>query len=240
MDEEVENKVILHGSFASPYSKRIELALRLKSIPYQFVQEDLQNKSQTLLRYNPVHKKIPVLVHNGKPISESLFIIEYIDETWRHGPHLLPQDPYRRSKVRFWANYIQLHLYDVVIKVVKSEGEEQEKALTEVKEKLSVIEKEGLKEIFSDTDGEPTVTNETMSLVDIVMCTLLSPYKAHEEVLGLKIIDPEIVPGVYGWINAINETSGVKDLSPPYEQILEILRAFRQMSLSPVLETYQS
>ncbi|ANM68183.1 glutathione S-transferase tau 9 [Arabidopsis thaliana] len=213
MDEEVENKVILHGSFASPYSKRIELALRLKSIPYQFVQEDLQNKSQTLLRYNPVHKKIPVLVHN---------------------------DPYRRSKVRFWANYIQLHLYDLVIKVVKSEGEEQKKALTEVKEKLSVIEKEGLKEIFSDTDGEPTVTNETMSLVDIVMCTLLSPYKAHEEVLGLKIIDPEIVPGVYGWINAINETSVVKDLSPPYEQILEILRAFRQMSLSPVLETYQS
>ncbi|AED97613.1 glutathione S-transferase-like protein [Arabidopsis thaliana] len=214
MDEEVENKVILHGSFASPYSKRIELALRLKSIPYQFVQEDLQNKSQTLLRYNPVHKKIPVLVHN--------------------------EDPYRRSKVRFWANYIQLHLYDLVIKVVKSEGEEQKKALTEVKEKLSVIEKEGLKEIFSDTDGEPTVTNETMSLVDIVMCTLLSPYKAHEEVLGLKIIDPEIVPGVYGWINAINETSVVKDLSPPYEQILEILRAFRQMSLSPVLETYQS
>jgi glutathione S-transferase len=110
MDEEVENKVILHGSFASPYSKRIELALRLKSIPYQFVQEDLQNKSQTLLRYNPVHKKIPVLVHNGKPISESLFIIEYIDETWSNGPHILPEDPYRRSKVRFWANYIQLHV----------------------------------------------------------------------------------------------------------------------------------
>lgn len=110
MDEEIENKVILHGSFASPYSKRIELALKLKSIPYQFVQEDLQSKSQTLLRYNPVHKKIPVLVHNGKPISESLFIIEYIDETWRNGPHLLPEDPYRRSKVRFWANYIQLHV----------------------------------------------------------------------------------------------------------------------------------
>ncbi|KAL1203888.1 Glutathione S-transferase U9 [Cardamine amara subsp. amara] len=232
MDEEIENRVILHGSFASPYSKRIELALKLKSIPYQFVQEDIQNKSQTLLRYNPVHTTIPVLLHNGKPISESMFIIEYIDETWRNGPHLLPQDPYKRSKVRFWANYIQLNLYDVMLKVVKSQGEEQEKALKEVKEKLRVIEKEGLKEIFSDTNGEPIVTNETMSLVDIVMCTLLGPYKAHEEVLGLKIIDPETVPGVYRWLNAISQTGVVKDLSPPYEQVVEFLRGFRQMCLS--------
>lgn len=123
-------------------------------------------------------------------------------------------------------------LYDVVLKVVKTEGEEQGKALIEVNEKLRVIEKDGLKEIFSDTNGEPIVTNETMSLVDIVMCTLLSPYKAHEEVLGLNIIDPEAVPGVYGWLNAINQTDVVKDVSPPYEQVLEILRAFRQMSLS--------
>ncbi|CAF1707692.1 hypothetical protein Bca4012_005736 [Brassica carinata] len=232
MEDETENKVILHGTFVSPYSKRVELALKLKSIPYLFVQEDLHNKSQALLQHNPVHKKVPVLVHKGKPISESLFIIEYIDETWRNGPQLLPQDPYKRSKVRFWASYIQLHLFDVVMKVVKTEGEEQEKALTEVKEKLSIIEKEGLKDIFSDTNGKPTLTNETMSLVDIVMCTLLSPYKAHEEVLGLKIVDPETVPGVCSWLTAINETDVVKDLSPPYEQVLEILRAFRQMSLS--------
>lgn len=232
MEEETDNKVILHGTFMSPYSKRVELALKLKSIPYLFVQEDLHNKSQTLLRHNPVHKKVPVLLHRGKPISESLFIIEYIDETWRNGPQLLPQDPYRRSKVRFWASYIQLHLFDAVMKVVKTEGEEQERTLAEVKETLSIIEKEGLKEIFSETDGKPTVTDETMSLVDIVMCTLLSPYKAHEEVLGVKIVDPETVPGVYGWLNAINETDVVKDLSPPYEQVLEILRAFRHTSLS--------
>ncbi|KAF3546526.1 hypothetical protein DY000_02006063 [Brassica cretica] len=206
MEDETENKVILHGTFVSPYSKRVELALKLKSIPYLFVQEDLHNKSQALLQHNPVHKKVPVFVHK--------------------------EDPYKRSKVRFWASYIQLHLFDVVMKVVKTEGEEQEKALTEVKEKLSIIEKEGLKDIFSDTNGKPTLTNETMSLVDIVMCTLLSPYKAHEEVLGLKMVDPETVPGVCSWLTAINETDVVNDLSPPYEQVLEILRAFRQMSLS--------
>lgn len=102
-----ENKVILHGMCTSTYGKRVELALKIKGIPFEYVEEDLINKSPTLLNYNPVYKKIPVLVHNGKPISESLVIIEYIDETWKNKTRILPEDPYERAKVRFWTGYIQ-------------------------------------------------------------------------------------------------------------------------------------
>lgn len=102
-----EYGVKLHGG-GSPYSKRVELALKLKGIPYKFVEEDLNNKSPLLLEYNPVYKKIPVLVHNGKPISESLIILEYIDETWKNnGPRLLPEDPYKRAQIRFWVSFFQ-------------------------------------------------------------------------------------------------------------------------------------
>nr|DAD18886.1 TPA_asm: hypothetical protein HUJ06_020349 [Nelumbo nucifera] len=31
----------------------------------------------------PVYKKIPVLIHNGKPICKSIIIIQYIDEVWK-------------------------------------------------------------------------------------------------------------------------------------------------------------
>ncbi|XP_034217515.1 glutathione S-transferase U9-like [Prunus dulcis] len=96
---EEENKLTLHGLWISPYSKRVELALKTKGIPFEFVEEDLMNKSPLLLKYNPVHKKVPVLVHNGKPIVESLIILEYIDETWKTGPRLLPEDPYKRARV---------------------------------------------------------------------------------------------------------------------------------------------
>ncbi|XP_010530568.1 PREDICTED: glutathione S-transferase U9 [Tarenaya hassleriana] len=220
-----ENKVRLHGTFMSPYSKRVELALRLKAVPYEFVEEDLKNKSRDLLKYNPVHEKIPVLVHNGKPICESSVIIEYIDETWKTGPRILPEDPYRRAKIRFWARYLQEHVFEVLLKVIKTQGDEQEKAHEELKEKLKVIEEEALEDI--SYEGKPE-----MGLADMVMCTMLSPYKAQEEVLGFKIVDPEAVPGVHSWIDAINEVDVVKELSPPHEKLVQIIRAFRQMSLS--------
>lgn len=73
-----ENKVKFHGTWISTYSKRAELAL-VKGIPYDYLEEDLSNKGPRLLQYNPVHKKIPVLVHNGKPIAESHNILKYID-----------------------------------------------------------------------------------------------------------------------------------------------------------------
>lgn len=99
--------VKLHGFWASPYVKRVELALKVKGIPYEYVEEELCNKSDLLLQYNPVYKKVPVLVHNGKPTAESLVILEYIDETWKnHNSKLLPEDPYLRATFRFWGNYI--------------------------------------------------------------------------------------------------------------------------------------
>lgn len=94
---------------ASPFAMSCAIALREKGVQFEEVEEDLTAKSELLLRSNPVYEQVPVLIHNGKPISQSLVILEYIEETWPPSdttPSLLQVSAYDRSLCRFWANFV--------------------------------------------------------------------------------------------------------------------------------------
>ncbi|KAM3402802.1 hypothetical protein ACQJBY_006558 [Aegilops geniculata] len=101
------DEVKLLGVWDSPFVNRVQIVLNLKGISYEYVEEDLHSKGELLLASNPVHKKVPVLIHDGKPIPESQVIVQYIDEAWRGtGPSVLPADPHERATARFWAAYV--------------------------------------------------------------------------------------------------------------------------------------
>ncbi|KAF3518572.1 hypothetical protein DY000_02062226 [Brassica cretica] len=99
-------EVILLDYWSSMFGMRTRVALEEKGVKYKYREEDLSNKSPLLLEMNPIHMKIPVLIHKGKPICESIIQVQYIDEVWPDTNPILPFDPYQRAQARFWSDYI--------------------------------------------------------------------------------------------------------------------------------------
>ncbi|KAG4112348.1 hypothetical protein ERO13_D13G156750v2 [Gossypium hirsutum] len=114
-------EVVLLDFWPSPFGMRSRIALAEKGIKYEYKEEDLRNKSALLLQMNPVHKKIPVLIHNGKPVCESLIQVQYIDEVWHDKAPLLPSDPYQKATARFWADYVVKKIYDLGSRLMEKE-----------------------------------------------------------------------------------------------------------------------
>ncbi|KAI3465982.1 hypothetical protein Pfo_022645 [Paulownia fortunei] len=120
------DELVLLSAFFSPFGMRVKIALAEKGVEYESRDENLYNKSPILLEMNPVHKKIPVLIHNGKPICESLIIVEYIDEVWKDRSPLLPSDPYLRAQARLWADFLDKKVSEAGRRIWLAKGEEQE------------------------------------------------------------------------------------------------------------------
>ncbi|TXG58711.1 hypothetical protein EZV62_016540 [Acer yangbiense] len=212
MAEEVK----LFGVWASPFSRRVEIALKIKGVKYEYIEEDLTNKSPLLLKYNPVHKKIPVLVHNGNPIAESVVIIEYIDETWKHNP-ILPQHPYDRALARFWAKFIDEKCLPALWNSMWSKGKEREAAIGEACEHLKTLENElGDKKFFG---------GEEIGLVDIAANFIGFWLVSLQEPIGLELLTEEKFPKLCKWIHAYVNHTAIKESLPPKDKLIEALSA---------------
>jgi len=100
------DEVTLLDFWASPFGIRVRIALAEKGVKYEYSEQNLRDKSALLLQMNPVYKKIPTLIHNGRSVCESLIIVQYVDDAWKGKAPLLPSDPYQRAQSRFWADFI--------------------------------------------------------------------------------------------------------------------------------------
>ncbi|KAF6141332.1 hypothetical protein GIB67_008509 [Kingdonia uniflora] len=207
-----ESDVKILGAWPSPYVMRTRIALNIKSVGYEILEEKVGVKSDLLIKSNPVYKKIPVLIHDDKTICESLVIVQYIDETWTSGPSVLPSDTYDRATARFWAAYIDDKWVSTLFGIAKAQGEEAEAEAEAVKQLLAGTAL--LEEAFQKcSKGKAFFGGDSIGYLDIALGCFL-PWLRVTELNGLTILDAEKTPGLVGWAENFCADNAVKEVMP--------------------------
>ncbi|XP_024157770.1 probable glutathione S-transferase [Rosa chinensis] len=212
------DEVVLLDFWPSPFGVRLRIALAEKGIKYEYKEEDLENKSPLLLQSNPVYKQIPVLIHNGKAVCESLIALQYIDEVWNDKAPLLPFDPYLRSQAKFWADFVDKKIYDLGRKACTTKGKEHEAAQKEFMNCIKSLEVE--------LGDKPFFGGETLGVVDVSLVPFFSWFSVYEK-FGNFSIELEC-PKFNAWIKRCLEKESVSKSLPDQDKIFEIFVDIRK------------
>jgi len=99
----------LYTYWRSSAAYRVRIALNIKSLPYVTHAVNLMKDGgdQWSVAYKAVNpqSRVPTLVHDGQRFTQSLAIIEYLDETFPDH-RLIPRDPVDRARVRMLSQII--------------------------------------------------------------------------------------------------------------------------------------
>ncbi len=163
--------MILHGYFRSTASWRVRIALGLMGLGAVQVIHHLRKGEQRAPEYlalNPQGLLPSFVTDDGAVLTQSLAIIEYLDET-SPTPSLLPADPVQKAKVRAVAQAVACDIHPVQnLKVLQrlrdlGLGEEvvQAWAATVIEEGLDAVDK-----LLAEQPG-PFAFGDAPSLADL-------------------------------------------------------------------------
>ncbi len=109
------HKLILYNYFRSSTSFRVRIALELKKLSYEYKPVHLladggeQNK-EAYRKLNPMGG-VPTLVHDGKILSQSLVILEYLDDAFPETFQLFPKQIFLKAQVKQVCEIINADLH---------------------------------------------------------------------------------------------------------------------------------
>ncbi|XP_074146004.1 maleylacetoacetate isomerase isoform X4 [Sminthopsis crassicaudata] len=192
----VPEKPVLYSYFRSSCSWRVRIALALKGIDYDtlpisLIKDGGQQFTKEFKTLNPM-SQVPALKIDGIILTQSLAIIEYLEETRPTPVRLLPQDPKKRAHVRMISDLIASGIQPLQnLSVLKKVGQETQLAWAQ-----AVINSGfgALEHVLQSTAGKYCVGNE-ISMADLC----LVPQVANAERFKVDLSS-------YPTINRINKT----------------------------------
>jgi maleylacetoacetate isomerase len=159
-------KPTFYEFWRSSSSWRVRWALAIKGVEVESVRIDLTAGEQLTPEHrarNPL-ARVPALTLDGRCLSESVAILEYLEETIP-APALYPRDPWARARVRQLVEYVNSGIQPMQCPACVNRARETPEARTEwsrffnergllaYEQMLEVIAKEGLGGRFSVGDS---------------------------------------------------------------------------------------
>src|SRR6266542_3961108 len=201
----------LHGYFLSSAAYRVRIAMNLKGLSTDHLSHHLRKGEQNAPAYLAINPQglVPTLEgDDGAALTQSLAIIEWLDET-HPNPPLLPKDPRRRAKVRAFALAIACDIHPVqklkVLARLRQLGLPEEK----VTEWAAWVNREGLSacETLIANEPGPFCFGAAPTIADLC----LVPQLANARRFG---VDVSAYPRLLKAEAAAKETKAFADAAP--------------------------
>lgn len=106
--------LILHSAWRASAPYRVRIGLNLKGLDYTIQPVDLVSSQHHEEAYRALNAQalVPTLEVDGRRLTQSLAILEWLDETFPQ-PRLLPDDPFDRAIVRAMAEIVACDIHPV-------------------------------------------------------------------------------------------------------------------------------
>lgn len=169
------SNIILHGMWRSSASYRVRIALNLKGLNYEqknYALAKKEHKTEEFLSKNP-QGLIPALEIDGKIITQSLAIMEYLDHL---APEclMLPKDPDERARVQSLSYAIACEIHPLlnlrILQYLKNDLDQDQQGVNKwyhhwIKQEFTALEKK----LSSEAATGTFCHGDTPGLADCVL-----------------------------------------------------------------------
>jgi glutathione S-transferase len=190
--------------YYSPMSSAVTVhqALEELGVPYEKVRIDLQARDQdkpTFRAINP-NGKVPVIVHDGTPIFESVAILIHLGETYGEKKGLFPKAGLERAQVTQWLVWTNVSIGEAFSRHQHASSEripaEHHNAKAAAKAKADV---ESLLDILDRAlEGKTYLVGNTFTFADLQTAGFVG-------YLGMRGFDTKKWPSITSWLKRCTE-----------------------------------
>ena len=192
----------LCGFRVSNYHNKVRLALLEKGVEFEEDEHCYPSQQEAHLARSPMGKA-PFLEVDGKTLTESQVICEYLEDTYPERP-LYPRDPWERAKVRELVVYLELHV-ELVARRLYAQAFFGGTVSDETKQQVERDLAKGLRALGRRARFAPAIAGAELTLADICAFLHLPVVAiATKLVLGRDMVE-ELLPQAKPYLAMLGE-----------------------------------